>query len=42
MLFFDPIHPCSALFMGLGDKETGAYKLTDFSVGEVAARLDIA
>jgi len=26
----------------LGDKETGAYKLTDFSVGEVVARLDIA
>ena len=28
--------------MGLGDKETGAYKLTDFSVGVVVARLDIA
>jgi hypothetical protein len=28
--------------MGLGDKDTGAYKLTVFSVGEVVVRLDIA
>jgi len=36
MLFFDPIHAC----MGLGDKDTGAYKQSKDC--EMVVRLDIA